>query len=497
MLSAAQVTRLASVLVGFKQCLLYCPDGGALQSGAIEPLPTRPTTINGYLGEFDVQCKIGGTETAIGNLSQNENGKFDIVLDGINSELNDFPVAPPGYIAITDSTSAIDLQDALYTYKDGWEKPKYFAHEPSICGHTYKGKVGCDRCIHACPTGAITSTPQGIHINPNLCRGCGECSVVCPSGAMRYRYPDPKLLLEGLHLAMHAFKAKSDQSPHLLLTEHNFDDQQLAQLPENLIPLSLHSIASVDISLVLTALASGWLSVLFDMDGYYPDHQSDVLSQQQVLAEAILGKEEASKRIRHVDSRQGIKLDSTESDRLPSLGHPHPLAYRGWPANKRALLRSAIQRINLPIREMTPATLAKGAPFGDVVVEAEKCTRCFSCVQICPVDALKIEEGALAFIEKDCMQCGLCVEGCPESVMTLNPRFAPKALLSDQPIEKASAAELVPCVECGHPFISSILLASLEDKMKEAGVPLDYLKVCPECRGKNTLGAQIIHREVD
>ncbi len=43
--------------------------------------------------------------------------------------------------------------------------------------------IGCSTCVRACPTGALTLTPQGIVCDSSLCDVCGECAVVCPTKA--------------------------------------------------------------------------------------------------------------------------------------------------------------------------------------------------------------------------------------------------------------------------------------------------------------------------
>ena len=52
------------------------------------------------------------------------------------------------------------------------------------------------------------------------------------------------------------------------------------------------------------------------------------------------------------------------------------------------------------------------------VVDKEKCTACGSCVEGCPVDAIKMEEKAT--IDKDnCIDCGTCVDECPTDAIEL------------------------------------------------------------------------------
>ena len=46
-----------------------------------------------------------------------------------------------------------------------------------------------------------------------------------------------------------------------------------------------------------------------------------------------------------------------------------------------------------------------------VKVDNSKCTGCGACVDVCPVDAIKIENGK-AVINDDCVDCGACISQC-------------------------------------------------------------------------------------
>jgi NAD-dependent dihydropyrimidine dehydrogenase PreA subunit len=53
-----------------------------------------------------------------------------------------------------------------------------------------------------------------------------------------------------------------------------------------------------------------------------------------------------------------------------------------------------------------------------VTIDEEKCTACGSCVDACPVEALKIDKKAKVDTE-NCIDCGTCVDECPEEAITL------------------------------------------------------------------------------
>ena len=52
-------------------------------------------------------------------------------------------------------------------------------------------------------------------------------------------------------------------------------------------------------------------------------------------------------------------------------------------------------------------------------VDAEKCTGCGNCVDVCPVEAIRVEN-ELALVDADvCTECGLCVDECPIDAIVL------------------------------------------------------------------------------
>ena len=49
-------------------------------------------------------------------------------------------------------------------------------------------------------------------------------------------------------------------------------------------------------------------------------------------------------------------------------------------------------------------------------VNIEKCNGCGSCEDVCPVEAIEIENGK-AVIGSECVECGTCVDECPNGAM--------------------------------------------------------------------------------
>ncbi len=51
-------------------------------------------------------------------------------------------------------------------------------------------------------------------------------------------------------------------------------------------------------------------------------------------------------------------------------------------------------------------------------VDKNKCVWCGSCADVCPADAIKLDDDA-AFVTDKCIGCGSCVEACVAKAIKL------------------------------------------------------------------------------
>jgi Fe-S-cluster-containing hydrogenase component 2 len=51
-------------------------------------------------------------------------------------------------------------------------------------------------------------------------------------------------------------------------------------------------------------------------------------------------------------------------------------------------------------------------------VDKEKCIGCGQCVDICPAEAIKVDND-IAVVSDECIECGACADECPTEAISL------------------------------------------------------------------------------
>jgi nitrate reductase assembly molybdenum cofactor insertion protein NarJ/Pyruvate/2-oxoacid:ferredoxin oxidoreductase delta subunit len=110
------------------------------------------------------------------------------------------------------------------------------------------------------------------------------------------------------------------------------------------------------------------------------------------------------------------------------------------------------------------------------IQNADECSLCGFCVQVCPSNALQVIEDqtstALWLSEKLCTQCSKCKNICPEKVISLHdtPRGNTPKLLMKSP--------RVACTKCNQMMISKAELDYTASKLDNPA----WLFICLDCR---------------
>ena len=432
---------------------------------------------------------------------------FDLVLD-LRQQPAFLQHAPPqGYFHLPpgeeNGAHALDVVLKLRELVGEFDKPRFFAYKQKLCAHSRNEQVGCHACIDICSAEAISSDKahQQIKVNPNLCIGCGACTTVCPTGAISYVYPRANEQGSKIRTLLATYERAGGKDAILLLHSQERGQALVAELgraarvgagegvPANVIPLALWHIASTGIELWLTAVAEGATHVALLATNEEAPQYIEGLQAQMQIAQAILeGLGYAGEHFSLLHGRDASDLD--QELRLLARrrgGAPGERARYAVSGEKRTTLELALDHLveHAPRRPEAIA-LPAGAPFGNVVVDKDKCTLCLSCVGACPASALldNQERPQLRLVEKNCVQCGLCETTCPEQAITLQPRL----LLGPQRQQPRVLNEARPyaCIRCGKPFgtlkgIES-MLGKLAGHSMFQGAALERLKMCGDCR---------------
>ena len=420
-------------------------------------------------------------------------GDFDVVINLGDAKLFPQHQPPQGYFAPgSDAISRVKMVAEVATLIGEFEKPKYFNYRANICAHGRNKKTGCTQCIDVCSTKAIAPKGDQIEVTPQLCMGCGACTTVCPSGALTYVVPRVSDVGAQLKTLLRTFHAAGGKDAALLLHDGAGGMNAITSLarkadglPARYLPLTLHHPAAAGLDVWLGAFVYGATDVVVLMTEDIAPEYGAALRAQADIANTILAM------LGYQDARVRIATEATLS---PTAWSPsHGLGVR-VPAtfNLSNDKRGTLDAVFAHLLEHAPTpkrviALSNGAPFGEIVVNADKCTMCLACVGACPEGALadNPEQPQLRFIETKCVQCGLCEKTCPELAITLVPRLN---LESDAKKPRVlNVAEILGCLRCGKPLGAKKMIENMFNKLATHSMFPDEqsrnrIKMCADCR---------------
>ena len=491
-------------------CVAVCPEGAIDLSYQIDS--AKCTSHRDCVAV----CKVAGA-IDFSREAKAATEAFDLVLDLGVKPLIALHAPPQGYFALNASAglaspgllaTVIKLRDLVGEF----EKPKFFAYKQKICAHSRNETVGCNACVDICSAGAISSekSRNQIVVNPNLCIGCGACTTVCPTGALTYAYPRASEQGVRLKTLLSTYAKAGGVQPVLLLHSQGAGQQAVEALgraarlqktvrgvPANVIPLALFHTASAGLDLWLSAFAYGaaQLAVLVT-DEEAPAYLAGLEEQMQVAQTLVngLGYQGVHFHLLRLElglTPVGLATFDARLQTISRASATAPLVPARFAVaqEKRSTLDMALDHLMTQAPAPLPETIelpARGAPFGSLIVNADTCTLCLSCVSACPASALQDnpELPQLKFIEKNCVQCGLCATTCPEDAITLQPRL----LLTPQRKEARVLNQSQPyqCIRCSKPFGTLKAIESMLGKLSGhamfQGLAADRLMMCGDCR---------------
>jgi ferredoxin len=419
--------------------------------------------------------------------------KFDVILNLSEHEFFMQHQPPQGYFSPGgDPIARLKAIAEIASLKGEFEKPKFFNYKSNICAHSRNKKTGCTQCIDVCSTKAIAPKGDHIEVTPQLCMGCGACTTVCPSGALTYVYPRVSDLGARVKTLLRTYASAGGRDATMLFHDAGQGAEAVAThakradgLPANAIPVALHHPSAAGIDVWLGAFAYGATGVSVLLTGDIAPQYADALKAQADVANTVLaalGYQDCVVRIAEPRTLEGALWQS-----------PRGLAVReaatfSLTNDKRGTLDAVFE--HLLKHAPTPKTviaLAKGAPYGEIEVNTDKCTMCLACVGSCPEGALadNPEKPQLRFIESKCVQCGLCEKTCPESAITLSPQLNLTA--EAKKLRVLNEAEIAACTRCGKALGTKQMIETMLSKLSGHSMfadpkALQRLRMCADCR---------------
>ena len=440
------------------------------------PLGGRELRISGHLGAFEVELGERGKHN-------HQSIQVDMVIDlGLEPRISrDLP--PPGYWHFGREMQDLDAAMLVLEGMVGtFEKPRYFSYDADICAHARSGQSGCRRCIDSCPAEAIISIGDKVEVNPNLCQGGGICASVCPSGAMRYAYPGPGDTAERIRLMLKTYSEAGGSDPVVMFVSDD-DAGALPSTPPNVLLIVVEELASVGHELWLAALAWGAGCVLLADGGSVPAKARGALNQQIAYSHELLkGLGYSTDALRIAD------ISRISAECPPTDGLPVATSFAALD-QKRALAGMALDHLWQHSQQRPEHfPIIPGAPYGRILVDAEKCTLCMSCTSVCPAKALSAGEDMprIEFYESNCIQCSICANSCPERAITLEARYLADPEKRRQPQVLYEESPFC-CVACGKPFATRRAIDNILEKLSGHAMfqterARRRLKMCEDCR---------------
>lgn len=461
---------------------------------------SHDVTIKGYLGAFEVNCRVAGSLlNTYTNLAEVTIGgdSFDLVVDMSAESIVNTEIPAPGYYPVGSGKAAIaDVIETLPEMLGTFDKPKYFRLNNDICAHSSRGVSGCTRCVDACPAGALSSNGHAIEINPFLCQGVGTCATACPTEAITYALPEPEKTQNFIYRLLNSYQMAGGVKPTILFFGNRDEETvaaKLPSLPSNVIPIALEELATIGVDTWFSALVYGAHQVLLATNiAYMPVTIDRVLNDELIIAQNFLTE------LGFAPSR--ICLFDLDAD---FVGFPESLLAvadnkiavmesgvlaEQLSGTKREKLFSALDRLHAQSTvKPTQSDVPENAPYGSVECKKDDCTLCMGCVAVCPTRALHAVGGrpGLQFKEQDCVQCGLCEKACPEQVLTLKPGVNWDTE-SRQTAVMIHEEEPACCLSCGKAFAPASMIKMLTEKLQGhsqfQGDAIRRLSMCEDCR---------------
>ncbi len=345
--------------------------------------------------------------------------------------------------------------------------------DASRCSHQRIAHSRCQACVDVCPRAAWSIDDEGLTLDIDDCDGCGHCVVACPQEALSI--PAPAALVQGdvLHrritlactrAALQAGTATTGTvaclhgvSPEwllLLARQHRTEQVRLAS----------GQCEQCQRAPLGPTLDQRWEPVALRLGSQAPRLEW-ISAQQWAIASSRSGAPDLARRrfFGGALSRPAHLLNLAST--LPG---------QAMTSGRHALVLKLAQHPG-------------AAPMWRIVIDADLCSACMACVNLCPEHAMEHgidsrsdprQEELLSHPER-CIGCELCVDACDDQAVRIDAPIEP-----DHEHGGLSLPLTVrTCIACKQTF------RRLSDAMVDND---EESNVCPTCRRGKLIHAQRI-----
>lgn len=380
---------------------------------------------------------------------------------------------------VADFQSANGLLEALrenlgeYGYKD------IISYKEDYCQYHHRREKHCAKCAEVCPTFGVGANDSLMELAFSMvdCISCGACVGVCPTNCLEYE----ELPKEGLEEIIELYKGQKI----FLCTFSDYEKLSAKNviLPEFLTPMVLPNLLMLNENDLLTMIQTSGNGILV-----YGESLSSPMEFLNNITQQIY-KKDSIFLVKNMESLLEIAQE------LPSME-----SYLYKNRYNKPFRESFAQRLQYMIKDndfglASSVVKENSAPvfYGDIKVDAGKCTLCLSCVGACNVNAIfaRSDDFSLRFNASLCTTCGYCVTSCPENVIELSREgialnagyFKSREVAKDMPFL---------CVECGKAFSTQKSIEKVMGMLSPA-FSSDFKKIktiqcCPDCKVKVMFG---------
>lgn len=473
------------------------------------PAVKSPPSWRVYRGELlEVSGRLGDFRAVIGLLGDAE--RQELVVDQVVTFAPDSPVGPTrtGY-HVLNSAGAANLDQLAARLDDltgDFLKTLHVAYDADICAGGAAGQPACGACIPACPYEAIRrdrTNPLRIEVDHLACEGCGACSSACPTSALRFTEPSPQAFHAQLAalLTPEPDNGNVDQVVVFYCSEQGrrlIEEAGQRPLPYSakVLGVQVPCLRYVSAAAILGALRLGAAGVGVLGCVACPHGERALLERTIEFCRLTLEAFElSSERLRLFMAAGGDEAETVDDlTRFADSLTPAPIHWDGKPwritSDRQALTEIVGTFIEQRRREPGRQPIDAMLPFAVAEVQADGCTLCRSCVNVCPAHAFRLDEptSSLQFNHFACVACGLCETVCPEHVISLRR----DVVFTREALEYRTVVrdDMVACLQCNKPFVNRKSLDAILAKVLQLGPLMDafsgerrnLLRMCPDCR---------------